>query len=71
MHSVHVVKQNKWELVVAQGDEDLPGIRRFPVPGGWLYQVQRRAEVEDLDTITSVDWHAPVFVSLHTDGGIE
>jgi len=68
MHSVHVTK-TKWQTVLApKGDEASPGMRRVAVPGGYLYQVERFVEVDDLDEISRVEWSQPVFVPFHGDG---
>jgi hypothetical protein len=68
VHSVHVTKA-KWQMVIpASGDSDSPGMRRVAVPGGYLYQVQRFVEVDDLDEISRVEWSTPVFVPFHGDG---
>lgn len=54
-----------WEKV----NDGIPSdrIRRFPVPGGWLYQVVRedfigQPDPNHLDT-REIGWHPPVFVS--------
>lgn len=46
----------RWTIV-----HDEPGerVRRYPVPGGWLYQVQAGFYTENDDSM----WGSPVFVS--------
>jgi hypothetical protein len=47
----------RWTVVhKSSGPNDGPYVRRYPVPGGWLYQVS-------VDYIGGpVAWHAPTFV---------
>jgi hypothetical protein len=45
----------RWTLV---NDEALDRVRRFPVPGGWLYQVEKTSPLGD-----QIGWHRPVFVA--------
>lgn len=62
VHSVHVA-DNKWETVSeSTGDDSASGVRRLRVPGGWLYQVEAKVEVDELDAISRIGWSAPVFV---------
>lgn len=42
----------RWELVHSEIDEQ---VRRYPVPGGWIYQVQN-----------GPDWHPPIFVPVNS-----
>ena len=68
MHSVHVAK-TKWQTVIeSNGKPDEPAVRRLIVPGGYLYQVEKFAEVDDLDAISRIEWSTPVFVPFHGDG---
>lgn len=57
------MNEPEWELVL---DSALKRVRRFPVPGGWLYQVELFQEADsDRDSdhgITTHGWHPPVFV---------
>lgn len=70
VHSVHVTTtKKKWQTVLPHKDDDHASeVRRLPVPGGWLYQVERRREVDDIDEISRVEWSSPVFVPFHGDG---
>lgn len=68
MHSVLVAK-TKWQTVVpSNGSPDEPAVRRLAVPGGYLYQVEHFAQVDDLDAITRIEWFTPVFVPFQGDG---
>ncbi len=64
---MHVAKK-QWQTVVHSAEGDGGGVRRLPITGGWLYQVERFIEVDDLDEITRIVWSAPVFVPFHGDG---
>lgn len=68
VHIVHVAKKTWQTVLEATGDESAPGIRRFPISGGWLYQVERHTAVDDIDVIARTEWSTPVFVPLHGDG---
>jgi hypothetical protein len=69
VHSVHVTTKKKWQTVIAaNGDDHVPGVRRLAVPGGWIYQIERYSEVDDLDAISRIEWSLPVFVPFHGDG---
>jgi hypothetical protein len=68
VHSVHVAKA-KWQTVIpSNGEPDEPAVRRISVPGGYLYQVEHFAQVDDIDEITRIEWFPPVYVPFHGDG---
>jgi hypothetical protein len=52
-----------WEIVMESAHES---IRRFRVPGGWLYQVQSTVTIEPQahgePATIQYGWHPPVFV---------
>lgn len=56
---------SSWEIVHC---EKWAGVRRFAVPGGWLYQVEIDDDVESSDADCRITrshrkgWHQPVFV---------
>jgi hypothetical protein len=60
----------RWQTVLAPGTRKNapPGVRRFPVPGGWLYQVEHHVELADDGEIDWIEWFPPVFVPFHGDG---
>lgn len=51
-----------WQTVC---DVEGERVRRFSVPGGWLYQVEMANYTEQHSQITKqhVGWHSPVFVA--------
>ena len=56
-------EQPAWTIV-----HDVAGerVRRFAVPGGWLYQVERVDTTESGEyapSVTTTGWHPPVLVS--------
>ena len=53
----------RWTIVHL--DKADPIVRRYPVPGGWLYQVSNQiaGDAPDRDTrMQFFSWHPPVFV---------
>lgn len=58
------MSETKWELV---NDEPLERVRRFRVPGGWLYQVEidqlAESVAHDVQNVHTYGWHPPVFVT--------
>ena len=54
----------KWEVVIppSEADDAPAAVRRLPVPGGFLYQVERASLVEQQNRCVGREWHAPVFV---------
>ena len=55
------ISGGRWEHVETT---HLSGVRRYPVPGGWLYQVELATFLESAGGRSSYrsGWHAPVFV---------
>lgn len=49
----------RWTIVHNPGPGDGPVVRRYPVPGGWLYQVA----IDEPSRIQQ-HWHAPMFVAF-------
>ncbi len=50
----------RWVIV---HDEPMERVRRYPVPGGWLYQVQLDSmSVSDGNATSHDGWHPPIFV---------
>ena len=66
-----IVHQDKGDPIEHQDKGD-PIVRRYPVPGGWLYQVSINTMCLHGTSISRADWeyyvkteatsHAPVFV---------
>lgn len=55
-----------WEVVVPidLGNYDAPpGVRRLPVPGGWLYQVESAEHDDESGVVLGLVWHPPVFIA--------
>ena len=51
----------RWEIVHHDGGD--PVVRRYPVPGGWLYQVSGYTPNETRSGSGYVQWwHPPTFV---------
>lgn len=61
--------QKKWQTILppSTAKDALPAVRRFGVPGGFLYQVENHTETDNGDVVW-VEWFAPVFVPFHGDG---
>lgn len=60
----------RWEYVIEPEPKDgaQPGVRRFEVPGGWLYQVESHEVLSGSRVVTRC-WQPPVFVAINTHDG--
>ncbi len=54
------MSEPRWEYL-PMGD-DRPLVRRFPVPGGWLYQTED-VDITSWGNVHRKGWHPPVFVT--------